>query len=223
LKEDFDKLINTKREYVKNIIQFNSLKFDNFNWEKIEDDKSGDCYANEYGDFLVINTLAPNGQMNRNSPSQIEVYRNWLRELFMKENGGIILCEDIKLSSGIELYESIGKIPPESTGMNYMYFLNIRNYNEQLLYQIQIKVHEVGMTGLRDNIFMHPICDLLDIDMGELFEKYRQDPYDKTFQEGNRMNLSEREEFDYLFPFHPLSIIRMELKPRILKSLEFIN
>jgi|GEM_PF-752216 len=221
--EGFDNLINTKREYDKNIIQFSNLKFDNFKWEKVDVDKSGDCYTNKFGDFLVINSIAPNGDMKRNSPSQIEVYRNWTRELFVKENGGIILCEDVKLSSGIELYESIGKICRESTGMDYLYFLNIRNYNEQLLYQIQIKVQEAGITGLRDNIFMHSIYDLFEIDMGELMKQYRQDPYDKNFQEGNTMNISEREEFDYLFPFHPLSIIRMDIKPRILKSLEFIK
>ena len=106
--EGFEKMINEKRDYTKNVIEYKSLKLDNFNWEKSEEDNTGETYFNEYGDFLVINTIQPNGQIEKDAPSQIEVYRNWLRELFVKENGGIILCEEVELPSGVELYESIG-------------------------------------------------------------------------------------------------------------------
>lgn len=84
-----------------------------------------------------------------------------------------------------------------------------------------IKIHEGGPTGIRDNFMMHPICDITNLDMSKLMGFYRKDPYDKDFMEGNRMNLSERAEFDYLFPFHPLSIIRNEIRPSVLKTIEF--
>ena len=105
--------------------------------------------------------------------------------------------------------------------MDYIYFLNIRNYEEQKLYQLTFKVFEMSPTGTRDNLMMHPLADIANVDMMQLMELYREDPYDPNYDQGNRMNLSEREEFDYLFPFHPLSIIRQDIRPRIKRSLKF--
>ena len=67
------------------------------------------------------------------------------------------------------------------------------------------------------------ISTVVGSDVLDIPELYRQDPYDKNFVQGNTMNLSEREEFDFLFPFHPLSIIRKEIVPQIKKSLKFLK
>ena len=44
------------------------------------------------------------------------------------------------------------------------------------------------------------------------FEGWMQDPYDKNYTRGLRMNLSEAPEYDAVFPTHPLSILRGFLK-----------
>ncbi len=100
-------------------------------------------------------------------------------------------------------------------------FLNLRNYKEQLLYQIHIKVHEGNRTGMRDNIFMSPLANAVGLDLEKLLHHYRKDPYDKNFKDGNRRNLSEMKDFDHLFPAHPLSVIRDQIRPKVLTSLSF--
>lgn len=59
--------------------------------------------------------------------------------------------------------------------------------------------------------------------MGEFFEIYRKDPYNSNFTAGNRRNLSEIEAFGFLFPFHPLSILRQEIRPRIIESFNWLD
>lgn len=221
--EGFENLINSKREYDINIINFGSLKIDTLGWQRQDVDESTELYQNEFGDFITLDKASPNGKLDKNAPSELNVYRNWIRQRFLDVDGGLISCDEYTTDSEIEAYESISKIPrgKDLTGMDYIYFLNIRNYKEQLLYQIHIKVHEGNMTGMRDNIFMQPFAKVANLDLEQLFHKFRKDPYDKNFKGGNRRNISEMSEFDYLFPFHPLSIIRDQIRPKILSSISF--
>jgi len=219
--EGFFKLRNYSRAYEFVETKLNQLYFDSLGWEHVESSETSTEFENSYGDFLTLNIVEPNGEMVRGE-SQIEVYRNWLRDLFVKQEGGLISCEEFESSNGLIAYESITKCRREgATGIDYVYLMNISSFEEQKLYQLMIKVFEMEPTGMRDNIFIHPLCDVLGIGMEKIHENYRQDPYDKDFKAGNTMNLSEREEFDYLFPFHALSIIRREIQPRIRKSLRF--
>ena len=39
-----------------------------------------------------------------------------------------------------------------------------------------------------------------------------KDPYDNSFKKGLLMNLSEKPEYDAMFPNHPLSILRNIIK-----------
>jgi len=222
--EGYEKLLNYSENLRTQISQFHSLRIDSLGWKKEADNQNGTSfYSNESGDFMSLDQLTPSGVLIKDNPSEINVYRNWIRQRFVNMGGGVISCEEYKKENSFDAYESITKIPrgQDKTGIDYVYFLNIRNYEEQKLYQIHIKIHEKGTTGLRDNVIMFPLADFLNIDMGELSQKYRKDPYDKNFEGGNRRNLSELEGFDYLFPFHPLSIIRREIRPQILKSVSF--
>ena len=68
---------------------------------------------------------------------------------------------------------------------------------------------------------MQPLSELAGMDLVQLMAHYRRDPYAPYFAEGNRRNLAELEVFDALFPIHPLSIIRREIRPRILADLRW--
>lgn len=219
--EKFKELRNYSREYEIRKTKFGKLTFDTLGWEVTEENENSLFANNKYGDNLSIAVASPNGKMVKGK-KEIHVYRNWLREIFVQQGGGLILCEEFESSNGIIGYESIAKSPREGgTGMDYTYFLNLSNYEEQKLYQIIIKVFEQSVTGLRDNLMMTPLSKVANIQIDQVFNLYRKDPYDKSYKEGNKMNLSEREEFDYLFPFHPLSIIRREIKPRLRDSISF--
>lgn len=218
--EGAHQLKNYKREYEVKEDTFQSLIIDTLGWELEEQNKFSCLYENKYNDYLKIDIAQPNGVISKES-NNLPIYRNWLRGMFVNENGGLISCKHFK-NNEIDAFESIGKIPrKEITGIDYTYFLNIRNYEEQKLYQVIIRVNEGSPTGMRDNLLLHPLSEITNLDMEELTKLYRKDPYDDNFKIGNRRNLSEMEEFDYLFPFHPLSIIRQEIRPRILKSIKF--
>jgi hypothetical protein len=178
-------------------------------------------YQSNEGDVMVVDKINPNGKMEKGK-SKIGVYRNWIRDNSVQQGGGLIMCEEIITKNDVNAYESIIKVPrQETTGMDYVYFLNMSNFNEQKLYQIRIKIFEMNPTGMRDNISMHPICEIAKTDLSELLGLYRKDPYQKDFNAGNVMNISEREEFDEFFPFHPLSIIRKEIRPNMKNAVRF--
>lgn len=212
-----------QRNYPEVKSKFGSLWFDSLGWELIEEKEDSHVYRdNQYGGVMFLNIVQPNGIMKR-GVDEIASYRSWVREQYVNIGGGLILCEDYSNSDGLECYESMGKFPKDDNvpGMDYSFFMNIRNYDEQKLYQILIRMPELPPTGIRDNMTMHPLCDILGVDMIEMMGLYRKDPYNASFGEGNRMNLSEHEELDYIFPFHPLSVLRQELRQRMLGSLEF--
>lgn len=223
-KEGFEKMHSVNRVKADTLATYHALKFNTLGWNLEEEKDDSLFYGNEFRDYLKITRVSPKGQLEKNKPSELQVYRNWVRNMFIQQDGGLITCEEIKLPNDVEAFESIGKTPrKDATGIDYTYFLNIRNYEEQKLYQLILRTYELSPTGLRDNMTMHPLCDITQMDMGQLSGLYRRDPYDNTVLEGNRMNLSEMEAFDYLFPFHPLSAIRQKIRPLLLKTIDFIN
>jgi len=219
--EGYAELMSHRRSFPQVPTVFQGLRFDSLGWELEEEDPTHQIYRNDTGDFIDITIVSPSGKIDEQTADELPVFRKWFRDLFIHQGGGLIYCENLNHHE-IDAFESIGKVPrQQGAGIDYIYHLNIRNYEKQKLYQLMVKLHEGAPTGLRDNILMHPLCDITALDMLQMMEYYRKDPYYPTLQEGNVMNLSEREEFDHYFPFHPLSIIRKEVKAQILESIRF--
>ncbi|MGG8496491.1 hypothetical protein ACQY1Q_08745 [Tenacibaculum sp. TC6] len=222
-KEQLKEFLNYSRNYETKETQFGNLIFNSMNWNLVNSTETKLQYTSSDSDPMIIEIFEPNGQMKKeDSQSIMLAYRDWTRKQTAKIGGGLIMCEEVLTENGIIGYESITKVPKrEGRGMDYTYFLNLNNYEKQRMFQFRIMIFEMNPTGLRDNISMHPICEITGIDIGELFSLYRQDPYDKEYKEGNLMNISEKKDFDKYFPFHPLSIIRNEIRPKILDSVRF--
>lgn len=213
------------RKYKENHIQYENLIFNSLGWNQIEHPEIKFGLQGDFGELLRIDIVPPNGRLEKGkSLEQLPVYRNWLREMVVPNNGGLVMCECIETSSGISGYESITKMPrKEQNGVDYTYFLNLNDYVNQKLYQLMVFVPEGNPTGVRDNWLIHPLSKIAHLEPSEIIAYYRKDPYDDNFQLGNRMNLSEREELDYLIPTHPLSAIRQEIRPRLIKNIKFVN
>lgn len=222
-KEQLEELLNYSRNYKTKETQFGNLTFNDMNWNLMNSTETKLKYTSSDSDPMIIEVFKPNGKMKEEDSQAIMLaYRDWTRKQTAKIGGGLIMCEEVLTENGIIGYESITKIPKkEGRGMDYTYFLNLNNYKEQRMYQFRVMVFEMNPTGLRDNISMHPICNITGIDIEELMSLYRQDPYDKKYKEGNLMNISEKKEFDIYFPFHPLSIIRNEIRSNIINSVRF--
>lgn len=221
--EGQEELKNYSRNYSQNEVQLGRLAFSNMNWELQDSTETKLRYINNDGDVMMVDVIEPHGKMEKEHANAIMLaYRDWTRDNSAKMKGGLIMCEDLITENGIIGYESITKVPKkEAPGMNYVYFLNLNNYEEQKMYQFRIMVLEMNPTGLRDSVSIDSICKIAETDMLELMDLYRKDPYNSDYKEGNLMNLSEKKEFDQFFPFHPLSIIRNEIRPHILNSIKF--
>ena len=91
------------------------------------------------------------------------------------------------------------------TGNQYLLDLYIQKDGEDQL--VEGNFVEVGTTGLRDTVILDKM--MREGKVSDDFPNgWAMDPYDPEFKKGFLMNLSEREEYDKLFPSHPLSEAR---------------
>ena len=221
-----EELLKVQTDYPETLSYLKKLQLDTMGWKKVEEEERLDAYVDEKtGNYLLAYQEVPNGALDKMDIKQeFPLYRDWMRNQFVQLGGGLISCE-IYNENCIFAYESICKAPKQQDekGIDYHYFLSIHNKVDNRLDQIRLTLKELGDTGMRDNLLMHPLVDISGLDMLEIGKYYRQDPYEPEFNEGNVRNASELEEFDYLFPFHPLSVLRMELRPRLLKSLKYLD
>ncbi|MEO1412719.1 MAG: hypothetical protein AAFW73_22705 [Bacteroidota bacterium] len=220
--EGYAKLRQYAGQYQKQIVDFHALRVDTLGWEMSQQNDRFRVYTSPYGDTLRLDLEVPTGPLEAGTlAADLAAYRNRIRGILAGQLGGLISCE-LLVQEGVEAYETIGKIPrQERMGVDYLYHLDLRHYGEQRLYQVMVRVHEGEPTGSRDNLLMQPLSELAGMDLVQLMAHYRRDPYAPYFAEGNRRNLAELEVFDALFPIHPLSIIRREIRPRILADLRW--
>lgn len=225
--EDGKSVLDFVPKFASKLIKVWDLEFDCFNWDeqlnyKKEEDLKirriwfGDCFP------AVLQILATQEEyIPPFNDRQLEKFRDSIRNESFKVGGGLIYC-DFGESNGNVIAESIFKVPKdEGPGMDYIYRITIPNYDNYQNYILNFKVHEMAPTGVRDNILLQPIAEMMELSIEMLFDKklYWEDPYDSSIKEGNRMNISEREEFDSFVPHHPLSIIRQHIRKRILPSI----
>ena len=91
------------------------------------------------------------------------------------------------------------------TGNQYLLALYIEKDGEDKL--VEGNFVEVGTTGFRDSVILDKM--MREGKVSDDFPNgWAMDPYDPEFKKGFLMNLSEREEYDSLFPSHPLSEAR---------------
>jgi len=136
----------------------------------------------------------------------IGILRTYYRDLIAKNNFGLIQVDKL-LIKGFEVIQTIFKIPQQPTGMTYLASLTIPF--ETCSYVIKIQAPEIGITGSRDTVILTKFMNegLISFE-GDKLVGWAQDPYDSGISEGTLMNLSEQEQYDALFPEHPLTEAR---------------
>ena len=81
-------------------------------------------------------------------------------------------------------------------------------YSEHAV-QVEGFFDEMGTTGARDAMVYAMLSKEGKVRVTESgIDGWNADPYDPDYMNGNRMNCSERKEYDKLFPEHPLSEMR---------------
>ncbi|MBQ9047024.1 MAG: hypothetical protein IJ120_03890 [Solobacterium sp.] len=125
---------------------------------------------------------------------------------FLGENQGLIRVEAAE-----DYVYSIVKTIKEPSGVQYT--LTYQHFFPDFILNIQAFFEEIGTTGIRDSIG-YEMCRRQDLvgTKDDPFAGWWKDPYDNSIKKGALMNLSEREEFDELFPGFPLSMCREFVK-----------
>jgi hypothetical protein len=143
-------------------------------------------------------------------PSNIEVLRPFYRKLLTQNKGGLIEVSTL-LVENVPGVKTIFKFPLEPKGMSYLGSITLPFKN--CSYVVKMQAYEEGITGMREAVIGEKMTrEGKIISMEEGAERWSIDPYDPEIKEGTLMNLSEKEEYDFIFPEHPLTFIRNKLK-----------
>ena len=126
----------------------------------------------------------------------------------LNENQGLIEVNNGVTNNGNEYAYSIVKTKLESIGVEY--FLCIHLKIGDSYFSVNLHCAEAARTGKRESIILDEtiLKEEKELDMS----KWSYDPYDKNFDRGLLMNLSEHEKYDERFPSHPLSMARNFIK-----------
>lgn len=132
------------------------------------------------------------------------------RKIAFESGGAMIETKKMKLGN-LEAIKAIFKFPMQPSGMVYLgsYTIPFKNMS----YVIKIQAPEVGMTGVRDSTICGALMNegIIKFEDDEM-KGWMKDPYDETINLPFMMNLSEKESFDEMFPDHPLSRLRVQMR-----------
>ena len=125
------------------------------------------------------------------------------------EKQGLIEIISRRDNDGHECVYTVVKTLKKPSGVQYNLTMQIR-YPDRLL-QIRGFFDEGRMTGIRDSMVLELAMRNGQIQPGSL-NGWSKDPFDENYKNGIPRNLSEREEYDQMFPDHPLSVLRRTVR-----------
>lgn len=126
----------------------------------------------------------------------------------MDDNQGIICVENGKTKNNRKyIYSIVKTVNDPLSGVSYHLRMNIQ-YDKKI-YEIEGEFSEYGTTGVRDSVILQLMMSqgIVTVE-NDVLHCWFEDPYDKSYAKGVLMNLSEKEEYDVIFPDHPLTQAR---------------
>ncbi len=189
-------------------ISINSVSIPDFGWEKIREDKSVIQWINPEENVIISLNFF---ELPPDIPTMkdIEVLRNFYRQLISNVNGGLIEVE-FSTKDKLSFVKTIFKLPQEPSGMGYIASLTLPFKNCSFVFKIQAV--EMGITGLREAVIAEKLLleNVISIDESG-YSNWFTDPYDKNFKSRILMNKAEQIVYDNDFPDHPLTQARQLL------------
>lgn len=187
----------------------NSLSLPDFGWEQVKKEEGMQQWINP-AQTIALSLNFFDLKPDLPTATDVGVLRNYYRDQIVAHNGGLIQTDLINLKS-YSVIKTIFKIPQDPMGMTYLASLTIPF--KKCSYVVKIQAAEIGTTGMRDTLVTNELLTAGKISFGEDgFENWFSDPYNPSFKEGTRMNLSEDIAYDAKFPEHPLSQARNLVK-----------
>lgn len=121
------------------------------------------------------------------------------------DNQALIEVKAGKTNHKRQYVYSIVKTKDEPSGVQYFVLMHVAY--EDIAINVNGHFVEAGMTGMRDTMIWE-LARREGIVSSTDNSKWMFDPYDKSWKRPYLMNLSEKEEYDEMFPDHPLSQCR---------------
>ena len=166
-------------------------------------------YINDYDD-LLINYFDSKPDISAKNDTETEI-RNSYRNLAINSGGAIIEVSKIRISFYVVI-KTIFKFRLSPSGIVYIgsYTIPFENFS----YVIKFQCPEIGTAGIRDTTIFELMLKkgIVKFSENKKVLGWMQDPYIKELELPFMMNLSEKEEFDDLFPEHPLTRLRQHMK-----------
>lgn len=125
------------------------------------------------------------------------------------DNQALIEVKAGKTNHNRQYVYSIVKTKDEPSGVQYFMLMHVAY--EDIAINVNGHFIEAGMTGMRDTMIWE-LARREGLASSTDNSKWMFDPYDKTLKRPYLMNLSEKEEYDEMFPDHPLSQCRKFVK-----------
>ena len=140
------------------------------------------------------------------SLSDVDALREQYRHMVVKQNGAVVSVDRMDIS-GLPALKTVLKFQQEPHGMTY-----VGSYTfpfEDFSYVVRVICSEIGTTGIRDTVVAQKAGGIAEEGIAP---DWFQDPYDPSFEASVLRNRSDDEEWDLLFPDHPLSRVRATLR-----------
>ena len=99
------------------------------------------------------------------------------------------------------------KLGPKGT----QYLLTFHILKDNVVYNVQGFFNEKGAFGSREGVVMTKLAGENKINISTM-DGWKVDPYNVNYKKGYLMNLSEKKDYDEMFPNHPLSEARKVLE-----------
>ena len=137
--------------------------------------------------------------------SDLSALREQYRHLANDHNGAIVSVDRVDIA-GLPALKVILKLPQDPSGMTYVGSFTFPF--ENVSYVIRVICQELGTTGMRDAVVAQQAGGMKE---DGIAPDWFQDPYDPSFKAAVLRNKSDDEEWDSVFPEHPLSRVRASL------------
>jgi hypothetical protein len=135
--------------------------------------------------------------------------RSFFSRLATSGGAGLISADKTEIDSCAAL-KTIIKVPQQPHGMTYVASVTLPFRDFRFVFKTQCA--EDAPTGLRDAVILDRMIQTGKVRLGPSeMEGWMADPYDSGLRPGFARNLSEDEQYDAMFPDHPLTRARRML------------
>lgn len=191
----------------------NQFNFSDQNWT-FDKKTSGENiwnWSDGNGVSMQLQCIGPDKELS-NFLSDEAALRKYFRDNLSSQGIGVVECASIVIS-GVPSAKVIGKIIIPGEPAQYIASLSIPLKDRS--YVLSLYAREEGITGLRDTTVLTNYLsendeeDLLDED--GTISGWACDPYFPEYEGPSLRNQADSEQYDDMFPEHPLSKVRTRI------------